>query len=96
MNYDIFENPKDKADAKASLPNLEKHPGWKFIIKALDANIAFLSDQLRGKKDFTSLEQMYALQDRINDFEKLKTLPKDIVEALQEKPEPEEDEVYDS
>jgi hypothetical protein len=94
MNYDIFKNPKEKADAKASLPELEKHPGWKFIVRALDANIAFLNDELRSKKDFTSLEQMYALQDRISDFESYKTLPKDIVDSIQEDFEPEDDEIY--
>ena len=94
MNYDIFKNSKEKADAKASLPELEKHPGWKFIIKALDANIAFLSDQLRQKKDFTSLEQLYALQDRISDFESYQSLPKDIVDSIQEDFEPEEEEIY--
>ena len=94
MNYDIFENLKEKADAKLSLPELEKHPGWKFIVRALDANIAFLSDELKDKKDFTSLEQVYALQDRINDFESYKSLPKDIVDSIQEDFEPEEEEIY--
>jgi|ERR1044071_5697999 hypothetical protein len=96
MNYDIFKSLKEKADAKASLPELEKHPGWKFIIKALDANIAFLSDQLRQKKDFTNLEQMYALQDRIDDLEDQKNLPKSIVDSIEEEFEPEEDDIYES
>ena len=91
MKYDIFENDKDKADAKVSLPQLKKHPGWKFIIKALDANIAFQSDELREKRDFANLEEVYALQDRIDDFKKLKTLPEDIVESLKDSPEPEDD-----
>jgi hypothetical protein len=94
MKYDIFEDNKDKSEARASLPGLVEHPGWKFIIKALDANIAFLSDDLKQKRDFTNLEEVYALQDRINDFEKLKTLPEDIVETLQENEEPEEEEIY--
>jgi hypothetical protein len=94
MNYDIFENSKEKFDAKSALPELEKHPGWKFIIRALDANIAFLSDELRSKRDFAHLEEVYALQKRISDFESYKTLPKDIVDSIQEDFEPEEEEIY--
>lgn len=95
MNYDIFQNPKDRLDAKTSLPELEQHPGWKFVIKALDANIAFLNDELKTRRDFTHLQEVYALQDRINDFESYKTLPKDIVNALQDDPPEEDQEIYD-
>jgi hypothetical protein len=94
MNYDIFENDKEKADAKVSLPELEKHPGWKFIVRSLDANIAFLSDELRTKQDFTHLEEVYALQKRINDLEGLKNLPQNILQSIQEEFEPEEEDIY--
>lgn len=94
MDYDIFKNNEDKAQAKGHLTELEKHPGWKYITKALDANIAFLSDELRTKKDFNSLEQLYALQDRINDFAEFKDLPQSILKELEPTPEPEDTDPY--
>ena len=94
MDYDIFENEKDKADARHQLAQLEKHPGWKYITRALDANIAFLSNELKEKKDFTSLDQLYALQDRITDFETYKDLPQNILREIEPKPEPEDTDPY--
>jgi hypothetical protein len=94
MKYDIFENQKDKADAKSSLPTLVDHPGWKFITRTLDVNIEYLTDQIKTRKDFENLEQVYALQDRIDDFRNLKDLPATIIEAAQDEPEEEDDSIY--
>jgi hypothetical protein len=94
MNYELFENDKDKTEAIVELDGLVKHPGWKYITKALDANIAFLSDELREKKDFTSLEELYALQDRIDDFESFKELPATLTLAAQPDPPEVDTEVY--
>lgn len=95
MDLDIFKTDQEKSEARRFLPELTEHPGWKFITKALDANIKFLSLTLREKKDFSSLEELYALQDRISDFEQFKDLPQTIVAAAQEEPtEEEEPEIY--
>lgn len=95
MKYNIFESDKDKADARTSLPELVKHPGWKFITRTLDANIAYLTDQLKSKRDFENLEQVYALQDRIDDFANLKDLPATIVKEITEDPPEEDQDIYD-
>jgi hypothetical protein len=94
MKYDIFESDKDKAEARASLPELIKHPGWKFITRTLDANITYLTDQLKEKKNFENLEQVYALQNRIDDFATLKDLPTAILTEIQDEPEEPEEDIY--
>jgi hypothetical protein len=95
MKYDIFENDKDKAGARTSLPALVEHPGWKFIIRTLDANIEYLTDKLKSKRDFENLEQVYSLQDRIDDFATLKDLPATIVKEITEDPPEEDQDIYD-
>lgn len=101
MNYSIFENDHQKAEAIAALTGFADLPGWKLIVKALDANIQFLEDQLKerieDRRDFENLEQLYALQDRIDDLKSLRTLPDDIWKAAQPEDEAEEDEqVYET
>ena len=94
MKYDIFKNKRDRADARRALPELAAHPGWKFITRTLDANIEFISDQLKTQKNFDSLEEVFYLQDRLDDLTQMKDLPKTIVEAAQEDPPEEDDEIY--
>lgn len=94
MKYDIFKDQKEKNEAKKSLPELMDHPGWKFITKTLDANIEYLTDELKEKKTFDNIEQVYALQDRIDDFASLKDLPATIVEAAQDDLPEEDDSIY--
>ncbi len=80
MKYDIFENDKDKTEGRKALKELVEHPGWKLITRALDLNIEYFSEQLKHrielKRDFENLEQLYALQDRIDDLKQMKDLPK--------------------
>jgi hypothetical protein len=94
MNYDIFESDKEKQDAKKALPELGKHPGWKFIVKALDINILHFTEQLKTRKDFGSLDELYALQDRIDDLTNFKDLPKFILTENPDEPEEEDDSIY--
>lgn len=98
MNYDIFENEEDRAEARKSLPELVQFSGWKLIVKALDSNIEYFTDQLKhrieSKRDFENLEQLYALQDRIDDLEQMKSLPETLHKAAQPEPEEEDDSIY--
>src|SRR5436190_17284240 len=91
MDYDIFENEQEKRGAFIALQALLKHNGWTFITKAIDANIRFISEQLKDKKDFKNLEEVYYLQERIDDLNKLKDLPELILEELKDLPEEDED-----
>ena len=98
MKYDIFKNDKEKADARKALPELVKHPGWKFIVRALDANIEFLTDELREKlrkRDFNFPEEASAAQDRIDDLTFLKDLPRFILSENQDDPEEQDDSIYE-
>lgn len=93
MKYDIFKEAKDKAVARESLPALEQHPAWKFIIRSIDANIAYLTDELK-ETEFEDLLDVKLRQKQITHLEELKHLPATIVESAQEDlPEPEE-EIY--
>jgi hypothetical protein len=91
MKYDIFKNAKDKSIARDSLPALEQHPGWKFITRSIDANIAYLTDELK-ELEFDDLLEVKVRQRQITHLEELKHLPATIVESAQEDlPEPDED-----
>ena len=98
MTYDIFENDEDRAEARKSLPELIQFSGWKFIVKALDSNIEYFTDQLKNRieheRDFENLEQLYALQDRINDLVKMKDLPENLFLSAQPEPEEEDSDIY--
>lgn len=98
MKYDIFESDKDKAEGRKALKELIAHDGWKLIVRALELNIEYFSEQLKyrieTKRDFENLEEIYALQDRIDDLKQMKDLPKTLaLETLPEPPEVDE-EVY--
>jgi hypothetical protein len=99
MNYDIFENEEEKAEARKSLPELIHSPAWKLIVKALNLNIEYFTDQLKhrieDKRDFENLEQLYALQDRIDDLVQMKVLPETLNKAAQPEPEEEDQEIYE-
>jgi|GEM_PF-2675742 len=95
MKYDIFKNKKEKNDARKALPELVQHPGWKFITKTLDANIEFITDELKTKKNFESLEEVFYLQDRLDDLMQMKDLPATIVEAAQDDPPEDDDSIYE-
>lgn len=101
MKYEIFETEEEKAAAVPALTGFADLPGWKLIRKAIDANISYFEDLLREKiesrRDFANLEQLYALQDRIDDLKNLRGLPADIMEAAQpEEPEEPEEPIYDT
>lgn len=95
MKYDIFENEQDRADARKALPELIQHPGWKFIERALEINKEHETEKLKATKNFDNLEQVYALQDRIDDFDTYKNLPDLLLQSAQEeKPEEEDSDPY--
>jgi hypothetical protein len=98
MSYDIFKDEKDQAEARKALPELAQHEGWKFILRALDSNIEYFTDELKNriehKRDFENLEQLYALQDRIDDLKQMKDLPKTLLLAALPEPEEEDSDIY--
>lgn len=94
MKYDIFKDDKDKSIARESIPALEKHPAWKFITRTLDANIAFLTDELK-ETDFDDLLQVKVKQKQITHLEELKNLPATIIESAQPDPEEENQDIYE-
>ena len=94
MKYDIFKNHKEKVDARKALPELVKHPGWKFILKTLEANIAYLTDELKDNR-FDDLRDVDVRQKQITHLEELKVLPTTIVEAAQDDPDEEDDSIYE-
>lgn len=101
MNYELFENEKEKAEAIPALTGFTDLPGWKLILKAIDANIRYCENQLKDRieriRDFENLEQLYALQDRIDDLKNLKVLPNVIMKAAQpEDEDTEEEQIYDT
>lgn len=83
MKYDIFKDDKDKSVARQSLPALEQHPGWKFITRSIDANIAYLTDELKDT-EFENLLEVHLRQQQITHLEELKNLPATIVASAQE------------
>lgn len=94
MKYDIFKDDKDKSVARQSLPALEQHPAWKFITRSLDANISFLTDELRDT-EFDDLLEVKLRQRQITHLEELKALPATIIQAAQPEPEEEELDIYE-
>lgn len=86
---------EEKKEALSHLPELIKHPGWKFIEQALDENIEHLNKQLRERDDFKNLEEVFYTQRRITDIEAFKSLPETLVEAAKpDEEEPEEEDLY--
>lgn len=93
MKYDIFKDSKDKSSAKHHLETLEKSEGWEYIIRALDANIAFLTDELK-EENFDDLLPVQLCQKQIVHLKELKDLPQAIIEAAQPEPDEEDTEIY--
>lgn len=100
MNYEIFENNKEKIDAQAALKGFTDKKCWKLIEKAIDLNARYFEDQLREKlreRTFESLEEANSLQKRIDDILSLKDLPNLILKSAQiDEDEPEEDQIYET
>lgn len=91
----LFEDGKAKADAVASLKKLADDPGWQLIVKALKLNVQYLSTQLRERKDFNSLEEVYCEQDKIDHLESLQELPAILItEAIGDSPPDDDSDVY--
>jgi hypothetical protein len=87
----MFKNDQEKQEAITHLPTLKDHPGWKFIERALDADVAQLEAQLFERKDFTSLEEVYKIQDLTDATKAFKNLPDKIVAEAKDKPPEQED-----
>lgn len=101
MNYELFETEEDKAQAVADLTGFTDLAGWKLILAAIDANILYfenkLKDRIESARDFESLFELYADQDRIDDLREFRNLPDKLMHAAQpdEEEEPEE-QIYDT
>lgn len=83
MDYNIFKDEKEQEDARQRLPELEQHPGWKYIVRALDLNYAHIDDELNIRRNFDSVDEIYTLLDRRNDLRKYKELPILLLQELQ-------------
>lgn len=97
MTLDVFKDDKDRAEARSALPGFIDHPAWKFIVRAIDANIEVLNEALRTREDFSHLEEVYRLQDRISDLTQYKSLPAALMAELSEEHAGDEDDgVYET
>jgi len=94
MTYEVFNTEQEKREAITSLPQLVETQGWQTILRALDANVVFLKEQLTERTDFANLEELYYLQERIRDLEAMKNLPQTLLEAAQDIDEPEDPDPY--
>lgn len=90
----MFESDKEKQAALNQLPSLKEHPGWKYIEQALDDNIREFKKQLHESKDFATVYEVFALQDRISDTEKFKNLPDTLINAAQPDLEAPDESIY--
>lgn len=94
MIYDIFTDDKDRQEAIDQLPQLEKHPAWKFIARSLEANIQKLTDELKDD-EFDDLLEVRLKQKQIAHLFGLLQLPQIIVSEAKGSPQqPEEEEIY--
>lgn len=75
LNLDIFESDEQRAAAASVLPQFIDSPGWKLVTKVLALNIEYFANELKDRHDFTSLEEVYRLQDRLGDLSQLSDLP---------------------
>lgn len=93
----MFDNEAEKIEALKALPELLKHPGWKFIERAIDADVAALESILRERKDFTDLQEVYKTQDLRDATQAFKSLPDRIMAAAKDElPDTEDGEIYDT
>lgn len=76
-----------KADAISHLTALKESPGWKYILKALDENIADVDRQMDDPKmkeldPQKYMAQMTELLNKKNDRKELKDLPDGLIETF--------------
>lgn len=96
MELNIFKNNEERAQARAVLKSLKDHPGWQFLVRAFDLNIEHFNQELRDKRDFTSIEEVYRLQDQLTDLEHYRNLPDVLIdEATDGEPAKEESDIYE-
>lgn len=93
MTYDIFTDESDKQTAREVMPQLEENPAWKFVIRSIEANIKYLTDQLRDD-DFDDLLEVKLKQKQIAHLTSLLQLPQTILQAAQPDLEDEEESIY--
>jgi hypothetical protein len=100
MDLNIFKTEQERAEARKVLPELIDHPGWKILVRALELNAAFEKDERQNRierlRNFGNLEELYAMQDRIEDLEQYKDLPLNILKEIMVENEEESDEIYDT
>jgi len=96
MDYAIFKNDKEKNEGREALASLTEHPGWKLIAMALQLNAEHFAQQLKEKQDFDNLEQVYAMQDRIDDLGTFQNLPAILIKETEIEPPEEDSDPYGS
>lgn len=98
---DIFQNDTERQLATQSIKELKAHPGWKWLEKAISADLELLDQQLHGT-DFTNLEPQAAvaaitsLQDRMHQLEMFRDLPENLLLEASQTQEIDDSDVYDT
>lgn len=99
MDYDIFKDDEARAAGINDLAGLMEHPGWKWVLAALDKNIEHFDGELHDTH-FIDLRPIERLQDRVSDLRNLKLLPTLLMEDAKSKLVPDDledgDDVFDS
>jgi len=97
MDYEIFNDDKERRAGILALEALQQSEGWKLVEKALALSLDRVHEDLETQ-GFTELKQVERLQDQLAHLYKLKKLPILLVQDAQEKLEqdpPDDREVYD-
>lgn len=97
MNLDeIFSNLNSKfatkEDRQAAIFNYQSllaHPGWKLFIAGLEANIAFVQNQINEGVEDETLEVVRLLRRLKKQMEEMRDTPQAQIKLLQEMPEEE-------
>lgn len=91
MDYSIFKNDKEKAQAIIDIESLEASPGWQLVLKALDINEAHEDEKLHTMQS-DKVTDFFLQQDIVAHLRKLKQLPRLLLEeARREDTAPQED-----
>ena len=94
MTYDIFTDENDKQTAREVMPQLVDHPAWKFIVRSIEANIKYLTNELTDG-DFKTLLEVQLKQEQIAHLTSLLYLPQTILQAAAPEIADEEEAIYE-
>lgn len=70
--------PEERKSRFHTIQDLTLHPAWSMMVEAIDEIQGFLTHALRSTK-FTSLQEIENIQNEIVHYEKLKSLPHELM-----------------